>query len=337
MYKFSHYFILHIIFSSKKKVNPKSTFYYYHKVYRNNDCKLDETSCMPPSILYYAIPFFLLLLSVEAWFSYKENKTIYEKKDTFTSLALGSGYVLIGFITKIMIWTIFMFIYQFRIFTLPTGIWWFWILLIFADDFSFYWFHRISHTVSWFWASHVVHHSSEKYNFATALRQTWTSNLTGSFIFWAWMPLAGFNPLYVLLMQQINLIYQFWLHTEVIQKMPPWFEYIFNTPSHHRVHHSSNLIYIDKNHGGIFIIWDRIFGTFKLEEEQPTYGLITNIKSFNPAVVALKTWSDLFTKAANCGSVKNAINYFIKPPGWSHDGSTKTAKQMKDQERKHQP
>jgi len=221
-----------------------------------------------------------------------------------------------------------MLLYRFRFFTLNASHWWVWVLAFFADDFSYYWFHRTSHHVGWFWASHVVHHSSQKYNLAAALRQTWTGNLTGSFIFWLWMPLVGFHPIVVMTMQSVSLIYQFWIHTEVIQFLPRPIEFIFNTPSHHRVHHGTDLKYLDKNHAGILIIWDRMFGTFKKEEQRPVYGLTRNIGSFNPVVVAFKTWGDLFKKAKESGSLKNAVNYFIQAPGWSHDGSTKTAKQM---------
>ncbi|HVM88765.1 MAG TPA: sterol desaturase family protein [Puia sp.] len=283
---------------------------------------------MPAPILYYAIPGFVILLSIEAWFTYKENKHPYETKDTFGSLGLGIGNVIVGFFTKAMIFGLFTFIYKLRLFTLDYTKWWFWVLLLFADDFSYYWFHRISHHVNYFWASHVVHHSSQHYNLAAALRQTWTGNATGAFLFWAWMPFAGFDPIWVLFMQQISLIYQFWIHTETIHKMPRWFEFIFNTPSHHRVHHGSNLKYLDKNHAGILIIWDRLFGTFKKEEERPRYGLTKNIQSFNPVVVAFKTWMDLFRKAFSSRSLKHGISYFLQPPGWSHDGSTKTTKQM---------
>lgn len=284
---------------------------------------------MPPAILYYAIPGFLLLLSLEAWFSYKENKHLYEKKDTLSSLGLGIGNVVVGFATKAMIFGLFTFLYQFRLFELTTGHWWFWVLLFFADDFSYYCFHRTAHHVGWFWASHVVHHSSRHYNLAAALRQTWTGNLTGAFIFWAWMPLAGFPPIWILFMQQLSLIYQFWIHTETINRLPAFIETIFNTPSHHRVHHGSDLKYLDKNHGGVLIIWDRFFGTFQPEEERPTYGLTKNIQSFNPVKIALVTWADLFQQAKKAGSIKNGLNYFIKPPGWSHDSSTKTTAEMR--------
>lgn len=284
---------------------------------------------MPPALLYYAIPGFIVLLSLEAWFSYRENRHLYETKDTWASLGLGIGNVLVGFVTKAMIFGLFVFLYQFRLFNLNDLKWWYWVLIFLADDFSYYWFHRTAHSVNWFWASHVVHHSSQHYNLAAALRQTWTGNLTGSFLFWAWMPLAGFHPVWILFMQQISLIYQFWIHTETVNKLPTPLEFILNTPSHHRVHHGRDVKYLDRNHGGILIIWDRIFGTFQPEEERPTYGLTRNIQSFNPVVVALKTWSELFRTAMRSGSVKTALNYFLRPPGWSHDGSTKTAKQLR--------
>ncbi len=284
---------------------------------------------MQPAILFYAIPGFVILLSIEAYLSYRENKHLYEKKDTWTSLALGIGNVLTGFITKALIFWLFTLLHEYRLFDLNTGVWWYWVLLFFADDFSYYWFHRVSHNVNWFWASHVVHHSSTFYNLAAALRQTWTGNATGAFLFWAWMPLVGFNPLHVLLMQQLSLIYQFWIHTEMVHKLPRPLEFVLNTPSHHRVHHGSDLKYLDKNHGGILIIWDRMFGSFQPEQERPTYGLTNNIGSYNPITVALKTWGELFKKAWSSGSPKHFFNYFIQPPGWSHDGSSYTVRQMR--------
>ena len=287
---------------------------------------------MPPIVLFYAIPFFVLLLSVEAWFSYKEHKALYETKDTFGSLGLGIGNVITGFATKALIWWLFTLIYQFRLFDLAISKWWYWVLIFFADDFSYYWFHRVSHYVNYFWASHVVHHSSQHYNLAAALRQTWTGNVSGAFLFWAWMPLVGFDPIWVLFMQQLSLIYQFWIHTETIKKLPRPLEFVLNTPSHHRVHHGSDLKYLDKNHGGILIIWDRLFGSFQPEEEKPTYGLTKNINSFNPAVIAFKTWGELLNKALHAGSIKNAVNYFIKSPGWSHDGSSKTTAQLRKEQ-----
>ena len=135
-------------------------------------------------------------------------------------------------------------------------------------------------------------------------------------------------------MQQVSLIYQFWIHTETIGKLPRPLEYFLNTPSHHRVHHGTDLKYLDRNHGGILIIWDRLFGTFQREQERPHYGLTKNIDSFNPVVIALKTWGELFKMATKSGSIKNTINYFIQPPGWSHDGSSKTVNHMRRSNKK---
>jgi len=284
---------------------------------------------MPPVLLYYAIPVFVALLCAEAWLAWRADRQLYEWKDTWSSLALGIGNVLTGFVTKALIFGLFLFLYRFRLFTIPTNTWWFWLLLLLADDFSYYWFHRSAHSVNWFWASHVVHHSSERYNLAAALRQTWTGNATGSFIFWAWMPLLGFHPVWILFMQQVSLIYQFWIHTELVHRLPRPLEWVFNTPAHHRVHHGSDLKYLDRNHGGILIIWDRLFGTFQPEEERPRYGLTRNIGSFNPFVVALKTWGELIGKAGRAPGWKNKLRYLFGAPGWSHDGSSLTTRQLR--------
>jgi sterol desaturase/sphingolipid hydroxylase (fatty acid hydroxylase superfamily) len=286
---------------------------------------------MAPEILYFAIPGFVVLLLLEAWFSWKEHKQFYEVKDTFSSLAMGIGNVISGLLAKIVVLAAFTFVYEYRLLTLPFT-WWMWMLAFFADDFSYYWFHYVSHNMRWFWASHVVHHSSQRYNLSTALRQTWTGNLTGSFVFWMWMPLIGFHPIVVVLMQQVSLIYQFWIHTEAIDKLPRPIEFVFNTPSHHRVHHGSNLKYLDKNHGGVLIIWDRLFGTFQPEEERPVYGLTKNISTYNPVRIAFKEWMDMFNQALRSRSVRHGINYIIRPPGWSHDGSSKIASQMRNEE-----
>ena len=286
---------------------------------------------MAPEILYFAIPGFVVLLLLEAWYSWKEHKDLYEVRDTFSSLAMGIGNVISGFLSKLLVFGAFTLVYKFRLFTLPFS-WWMWVLAFFADDLSYYWFHYFSHNVRWFWASHVVHHSSQRYNLSTALRQTWTGNLTGGFIFWMWMPLLGFHPIVVMLMQQISLIYQFWIHTEAVHLLPRPIEFIFNTPSHHRVHHGSNLKYLDKNHGGILIIWDRLFGTFKPEEERPTYGLTKNIETYNPVRIAFKEWGELFRSAGRSHSLRNFWSYLYRPPGWSHNGSGKTVGEMRNEE-----
>ncbi|GAB3805889.1 sterol desaturase family protein [Spirosoma humi] len=280
-------------------------------------------------LIQYAIPGFVLLLVVEVIVTAIQHKDYYDTKDTASSLSMGIGNVIIGFVGKALVFGTYSLVYQFRLFTIDMTQWWAWAVLFFADDFSYYWFHRISHSSRYFWASHVVHHSSMKYNLGTALRQTWTGNLSGAFIFWIWLPLIGFSPVAVMTMQSISLLYQFWIHTEHINKFPAPIEFLFNTPSHHRVHHGSDLAYLDKNHAGVLIIWDRLFGTFEPEKQRPTYGLTTNVNSHNPVRIAFHEWVAIGQDIRKAPSVKVALGYIFGPPGWSHDGSRKTTRQLR--------
>lgn len=284
-----------------------------------------------PNIILYAIPFFVLAMVLELYITKKKQIKTYEVKDTFSSIAMGLGNVILGFGSKIIVLLALFWVYNnFRVFTIPVA-WWSFLLLFFADDFAYYWFHRVSHECRLFWASHVVHHSSEHYNLSTALRQTWSGGFY-TFIFWLWLPLLGFHPAMILLQMSISLLYQFWIHTEAINKTPKWFETVFNTPSHHRVHHGSNPIYLDRNHAGILIIWDKLFGTFQPElvNEKVKYGLVTNINTYNPLRVAFLEWGfmlrDAFKQQIN---LKNRILYFFKSPGWKHDGTGKSSDHLR--------
>ncbi|WP_442266429.1 sterol desaturase family protein [Tenacibaculum sp. ZS6-P6] len=273
-----------------------------------------------PELIHYAIPFFVITVIIEAILTVKVKLDNYEFKDAYTSILMGLGNVFIGLFTKGVILTIFLLLYKYRFFTIPFS-WWAWVILLFAEDFVYYWNHRIAHESRLFWASHVVHHSSQKYNLSTALRQTWTGSFY-TFIFWLPLIIIGFHPVMVMVQMSISLLYQYWIHTELIQKMPNWFEAIFNTPSHHRVHHATNPQYLDRNHAGIFIIWDKIFGTFEPEVEKPIYGLVKNINTYNPIKIAFIEWyhmlSDVFKSKT---SVRKRLLYFFKPPGWKHDGT----------------
>ena len=286
-----------------------------------------------PPIIVYAIPFFLLAMLLEFFVASAKNIKVYSTKDAFSSIAMGLGNVFIGFVSKLFVFAALYYVYEnFRIFTVPIT-WWSFIILIFLDDFSYYWFHRTSHENRFFWASHVVHHSSKHYNLSTALRQTWTGGFY-SFIFWLWLPLIGFHPGMIIFQMSISLLYQFWIHTELIQKMPKWVEFFFNTPSHHRVHHGSNPIYLDRNHAGILIIWDKLFGTFQpeLESEKVKYGLVVNIKTYNPIVIAFNEWGALFKDLIIKNvSLRNRIKYLYKPPGWKHDGTGKLSADLKEE------
>lgn len=284
-----------------------------------------------PDIILYAIPFFIVSMLIEFYVTTKKHINSYEKKDTFSSIAMGLGNVILGYFSKALVLFSFFYIYEnFRLLTIPV-VWWSFILIFFVDDLAYYWFHRISHECRLFWASHVVHHSSQHYNLSTALRQTWSGGFY-SFVFWLWLPLIGFHPGMILLQMSISLLYQFWIHTEAINKMPKWFEAVMNTPSHHRVHHGRNPLYLDRNHAGIMIIWDKLFGTFQpeLKEEKVVYGLVRNIDTYNPIKIAFIEWiymlKDIFTGKKD---IISRIKYLIKPPGWRHDGSGKISENLR--------
>ena len=240
-----------------------------------------------PDLIQLAIPAFILLMVVEAIADALMRRELYEPKDTAASLTMGIGNVVVGLVSKGMVFALFTWVHKFALFQLGYQRW-VWVLAFFADDFSYYWFHRTSHECRFFWASHVVHHSSQHYNLSTALRQTWTGAFFG-FVFWLWMPLVGFQPIMIFTMQAVSLLYQFWVHTEFVQRLG-LLELVMNTPSHHRVHHATNSQYIDRNHAGILIIWDRMFGSFEPEDERCTYGLTTNINTFNPLRIAFHEW-----------------------------------------------
>jgi sterol desaturase/sphingolipid hydroxylase (fatty acid hydroxylase superfamily) len=286
-----------------------------------------------PNIILFAIPFFIIAMALELYVTIKQGIKSYESKDAFSSIAMGLGNVFLGFFSKALVLLAFFYIYEnFRLFTIPI-VWWSFILIFFADDLAYYWFHRISHECRLFWASHVVHHSSQHYNLSTALRQTWSGGFY-SFVFWLWLPFLGFHPGMILLQMSISLLYQFWIHTEAIGKMPKWFEAIFNTPSHHRVHHGSNPLYLDRNHAGILIIWDKLFGTFQpeLKEEKVVYGLVKNIKTYNPIKIAFIEWTDMFKDVfSNRKSLKNRLLYLFKPPGWRHDGTGQSSDDLRNE------
>lgn len=205
-----------------------------------------------------------------------------------------------------------------------------WILVFIGQDFAFYWLHRSEHSVRIFWAVHSNHHSSPNYNFAVALRSSVFQPFY-RFLFYIPVAFMGFDGLTIMFIYAVNQFYQFWLHTESIPKLPRWFEFIFVTPSHHRVHHASNIRYLDRNMGQVLIIWDRIFGTFQeeLPEEKPVYGLTKPLETRHPLRAILHEFYLLADDLARCSSVKDKLRYFFSAPGWSHDGKTKTANQLR--------
>ncbi|HEU4656371.1 MAG TPA: sterol desaturase family protein [Capillimicrobium sp.] len=269
-------------------------------------------------VLYYAIPFFILLLVVE-FLSYRhdhdDDLVGYDLRDTRTSLTMGLGNVAINVVWKLAVVAIYAALYELTPLRIPADAWWAWVLLFFADDLAYYWFHRVSHESRFFWASHVVHHSSQHYNLSTALRQTWVPMTY--LPFWLPLPLLGFEPWMVLLAQSWSLIYQFGLHTEKVRRLPRWVEAVFNTPSHHRVHHGSNHDYLDRNYGGILIVWDRLFGTYIPEGERVRYGLTKNLETHHPLRVAFHEYVALWRDVRAAPTWRVRFGHLWHGPGWT--------------------
>lgn len=206
------------------------------------------------------------------------------------------------------------------------------VICFIANDLRFYVHHRLAHRVRWPWAMHVVHHSSQHYNYSVALRQAWTKHFSGMLLLYVPLVIIGFNPAVILFVALVNSSYQFLLHTETIGKLPRWFEFFFNTPSHHRVHHANNPQYLDANYGGTLIIWDRLFGTFAEEdlEDRPVYGLVKNLDTFNPIKIAFHEYWGIVQDQLQKGlTLKDRALYLLAPPGWSHDGSRLTSEDIK--------
>ena len=284
-----------------------------------------------PNPIDFAVPVFVLLILIEIMWAKRNAPEKYEPRDTLTSLAFGVGSTAAGALTAGLVVTLFYGAYQYRLFDIG-WMWWAWIICFVVDDLAYYLFHRSAHQVRWFWASHVNHHSSQHYNLSTALRQSWTGFIALGFIFRLPLVLIGFDPAMVFFCGAINLIYQFWIHTEAIGKLPRWFEYVMNTPSHHRVHHATNPRYLDRNYAGTFIIWDRIFGTFteEVEGEKIRYGIVKQLGTFNLLWSVFHEWIGI---AQDLWSApwQHKFSYIWRPPGWSHDGSRDTSDSIRAQ------
>ncbi|MEU2176756.1 sterol desaturase family protein [Nocardia sp. NPDC019219] len=269
-------------------------------------------------LIAHAIPVFVLCLALEAASFHllpDDDQLGYQFRDARTSVLMGLGNVVVNLGWKLVVVAVYAAAYLAAPVHLPADQPLTWIALFFADEIAYYWYHRTHHTVRVFWASHVVHHSSEFYNLSTALRQPWTP--FSSLPYWLPLALAGFPPWMILLQQSVSLLYQFFIHTERVGTLWRPAEFVFNTPSHHRVHHGSNDRYLDKNYGGILIVWDRLFGTFEPETERVRYGLTKNIETFNPAKVAAHEWISIWRDLRGASSWRARGGYLFRGPGWS--------------------
>jgi sterol desaturase/sphingolipid hydroxylase (fatty acid hydroxylase superfamily) len=277
-------------------------------------------------IILVAIPMFVLFLAIEA-LSYRylptDDELGYELRDTATSLSMGMGSRVWGLLWDVVALLGLSAAYAVTPLRIDMGHWWSWVALLLAEDLCYYSFHRASHRVRLFWASHVVHHSSQRYNLSTALRQEWTG--LGTFVFWVPLALVGFPVWAIYVQQAVSLLYQFFLHTERIHLLPGPVELVMNTPSHHRVHHGVNNQYLDKNYAGILIIWDRLLGTFEPEVERPRYGITKQLSTHNPFRVGFHEWYAIGRDVRHATSLRDRFGYVLRGPGWTPSGTAQLA------------
>ncbi len=225
--------------------------------------------------------------------------------------------------------------YEHRLWTVPMDAWWGWVAMFLCTEFFYYWMHRAGHRIRWYWASHQVHHSGNQYNLAAAFRQSITGKVTGGFVFFAPQCLLGFSPDAVLISYGLNLVYQFWIHTDMVPKLG-WMEGVFNTPSAHRVHHAANVEYLDCNYGGTIMLFDRLFGTYVAEKDGVPirYGLVKQLTSYNALYICMFEWMAIFKDVGRDlarGRVGDALGHMFGPPGWAPNGQGLTTDQLRAQ------
>lgn len=264
-----------------------------------------------------SIPVFFILIGIELVVERLTHKKLYSLPDAIANLSCGITSQLSGLFLKILAVGIYEIIFsQFALFHLQRT-WIYWVALFLLVDLAYYWAHRMSHQINLFWGGHVVHHQSEEYNLSVALRQS-SFQIVWTFAFNLPLALAGFHTLDFVLISALNTLYQFWIHTETIGKLG-FLERFLNTPSHHRVHHGRNPKYIDKNHAGTLIIWDKIFGTFQAEEEKPTYGITKPLKSWNAVWANFSHYGNMASELKLIPLWTDKVKYLFKKPGWLPD------------------
>ncbi|MCI0751317.1 MAG: sterol desaturase family protein [Flammeovirgaceae bacterium] len=262
-----------------------------------------------------SIPIFFILIGIELIAERISHQKLYRLPDAIANLSCGITSQISGLFLKVLAIGVYQFLFEHFAFFSWQPNWLYWVVLVLLVDLAYYWAHRMSHEINLFWGGHVVHHQSEDYNLSVALRQ---SSLQVVWTFGFSLPIAflGFDTLHFALISALNTLYQFWIHTETINKLPRWFEFIFNTPSHHRVHHGRDPKYIDKNHAGSLIIWDKMFGTFQPEEEKPTYGITKPINSWNALYANFSHYVEMAKDIKRIPKWSDKIKYIFMKPGW---------------------
>lgn len=283
-----------------------------------------------PNIIVYAAPVMIGLVLLEWGISWYQKRDYYDGKDTLAATAIGLTNVALSALLKVLTFGAVLFCYNLVPWTIPHA-WWSFILCLVFIDFWRYVAHRVAHETRFWWATHVTHHSSEKYNWSVSFRLGWTQHI--KVIFFLPVALAGFDPIVFFICHQIEVLYQFWIHTEYIRRLPKPIEYIFVTPSHHRVHHARNDKYLDKNYGSTLIIWDRMFGTFQPEEEQADYGITTPVNSYNPIFLCFHEWMDIVKDLRKSRSLREAYAMVFTRPSKLEGVKEKYQRQYASKER----
>ncbi len=278
-----------------------------------------------------SIPIFFILIGIELVVERLSHRKLYRLPDAIANLSCGITSQLSGLFMRVFAIGVYEVVYSNVAFFSWDKTWTYWLVLFLLTDLAYYWAHRMSHEINLFWGGHVVHHQSEEYNLSVALRQS-SFQVIWTFAFSLPIALLGFDTLDFALISALNTLYQFWIHTETINKMG-WFEYLFNTPSHHRVHHGRNPKYIDKNHAGSLIIWDKMFGTFQAEEERPIYGITKPINSLNAVWANFSHYAEMGKELKMIPSWSDKIKYLFKKPGWLPEslGGYRTAPEVDKQ------
>lgn len=272
-------------------------------------------------IFVIATPFFIGVFLWE-YLKIRGNDTLVNTGESVRNFLLGAGYQTTELLfAGLVSFPVYALAWHYRLMDIPLN--WLTILLLWVlTDFCFYWFHRASHRMRWFWAAHVTHHSSERMNFSTAMRQNATNIFNGGWLFYIPLALIGFNPVWIGVCYALSLVYQFFIHTTLVGKLHPAIEFVFNTPSHHRVHHGKNPDYIDTNYGGVFIVFDRLFGTFTPETHKAEFGITRPVDSRNLLVLWCHEYVDLFRDMAKSGSLWQRAKHLWMPPEWQRDERT---------------
>lgn len=269
-------------------------------------------------IFVIATPFFIGVFAWE-YLKIRQDPTKVNVGESMRNFLLGAGYQTSELLfAGVISFPVYALAWHHRLFNIPSN--WITALVLFVlVDLAYYGFHRSSHRSRWLWAAHVTHHSSTRLNFSTAMRQNATNIFNGGWLFYVPLAWIGFNPVWVGVCYALSLVYQFFIHTTLIDKLPSPLEFIFNTPSHHRVHHGKNPGYIDTNYGGVLIIFDRLFGTFTPEIDAPDYGITRPVESHNLLVLWCHEYVDLFRDMAASGPLLQRLKHLWMPPEWRRD------------------